>query len=85
MRGPGLGILLIQATAVFVELLLEVERDPGGSDLVRDGLLFFQVAEAGDAVALHQVGAVGEFDVDERRGAVAQRHDDLVRVVELAY
>ena len=84
MGRPGDGVLLVPAAAVVVELLLEVERDAGGGDLVGDGLLLLGVAEAGHAVALDQVRAVRELDVDQRRGAVAQRHDDLVRVVELA-
>lgn len=68
---------------MLIERLLQAEWDPWGCDLIRNGLLFLEITEAGNAFTGDQVGAVSKLDIDEGGGAVAQRDDDLVSVVEL--
>jgi hypothetical protein len=76
MRGPIHSRFLIFASRDLVQLGLEHERH-----VLREiGLVFFRVGITSDRGVGHEVGAIGQLNIDQGCGTVADSGHDLARL-----
>jgi hypothetical protein len=78
MRGPIYSRFLKFAFSDLVQLGLKHE----GHVLREIGLIFFRVGITSDRGVGHEVGAIGQLDIDQGCGAVADGRHDLARLPE---